>query len=338
MEGFENLGVGIDGTTSMAETLALAKEADALGFHSFWLSEGYHSRSAVVRATVVATSTTRIRIGLGILSPHTTHPALLAMEAASLDEVAPGRVILGVGTVLNALRKHALERTGSTQTVKEAVEITKGLLTGEWVQYEGTRFKISSPGSRLEVDRSGNLPVYIGATGATMLRLAGQYADGVVFNYPCTPSFIKYAIPILQTGLKLSGKTLDNFIVAAYLLVSVDEDERKALDAAKRFIAQKLPTRHSEMLHHAGVSAEEMGLVKANVDKLGIARAALELDDGLARKVVMAGTPDQVVVGLRQFVGSGLKLPIMWEIIGPDRHRSLRLLAEDVMPKLCRKA
>jgi 5,10-methylenetetrahydromethanopterin reductase len=334
VEGFENLGVGIDGTTSMAETLTLAKEADALGFHSFWLSEGYHSRSAVVRATVVATSTRRIRIGLGILSPHTKHPALLAMDAASLDEVARGRVILGVGTVLNALRKHALERTGATQVVKEAVEITKRFLSGESVQYEGNRFKISSPGSRLELDPSRNLPVYVGATGPAMLRLAGQYADGVVFNYPCTPSFIKYAMPFLQEGLRLSGRTVDNFAVAAYLLVTVDENEKKALDTAKRFVAQKLPTRHSEMLRHARVSAEEIGLVKANVEKLGVARAALELDDALVHKVVIAGTPDQVIMGLRQFLGSGLKLPIIWEIIGSDRPRSLRLIAKNVMPKL----
>jgi hypothetical protein len=145
VEGFENLGVGIDGTTSMAETSTLAKEADALGFHSFWLSEGYHSKSAVVRATVVATSTASIQIGLGILSPHTKHPALLAMDAASLD-------------------------------------------------------------------------------------------------------------------------------------------------------------------------------------------------DALVHKVVIAGTPDQVIMGLRQFLGSGLKLPIIWEIIGPDRRHSLNLIAKDVMPELCRKA
>src|SRR2546430_1232973 len=127
VEGFENLGVGIDGTTSIAETLALAKEADALGFHSFWLSEGYHSRSAVVRAAVIATSTGRIRIGLGILSPHTKHPALLAMDAASLDEIARGRVILGVGTVLNALGKQGPMRAGATHGAKVRVEVKKGL-------------------------------------------------------------------------------------------------------------------------------------------------------------------------------------------------------------------
>src|SRR5262245_15515656 len=205
-KNFGDLGVGVDGTTSMTETLELAKEADALGFHSFWLSEGYHSRSAVVRAAIVATSTGRIRIGLGILSPHTKHPALLAMDAASLDELARGRVILGVGTVLNALRKHALERTGATQVVKEAVEITKRFLSGQSVQYQGIRFQIPSPGSRLELDPSGNLPVYVGATGPAMLSLAGQYADGVVFNYPCTPSFIEHAMPFLQQGLRLSGR------------------------------------------------------------------------------------------------------------------------------------
>jgi 5,10-methylenetetrahydromethanopterin reductase len=338
VDGFENLGVGIDGTTSTAETLSLAKDADALGFHSFWLSEGYHSRSAVVRAAVIATSTSRIRMGLGILSPHTKHPGLLAMDAASLDEVAPGRVILGVGTVLNALRKHAIERAGATQVVKEAVEITKRLLSGQSVRYEGIRFKIPSPGSRLEIAASRDLPVYVGATGPAMLRLAGQYADGVVFNYPCTPGFVKYAIPCIQEGLGLSGKAVDDFAVAAYLLVSVDEDEKKALNAAKHFVAQKLPTRHSDMLRHAGVTAEDIDVVKNNVEKWGVTKAALELDDALVRKIVIAGTPDQVLAGLQQFLGSGLKLPIIWEIIGPERRHSLNLIAKEIMPKLHRRA
>jgi 5,10-methylenetetrahydromethanopterin reductase len=333
-EGFDCLGVGIDGSTSTAETLSLAREADGLGFHSLWLSEGYHSRSAIVRAAVVATSTSRIRVGLGILSPHTKHPALLAMDAASLDEIARDRVILGLGTVLNALRKHGIERAGATQVVKEALEITKRFLSGQSVQYDGAKFKIPSPGSRLEINASRDLPVYLGATGPATLRLAGQYADGVLFNYPCTPSFIKYSMPFLEEGLQLSGRTLDRFDVAAYLLVSVDEDEKKAVAAAKGFIAQKLPTRHPEMLRHAGVSAEEIELVKNKVEKLGVKRAAAELDDALVRKVVIAGTPDHVVAGLGQFVGSGLKVPIIWEIVGPDRRHSLNLIARDVMPKL----
>ena len=91
------------------------------------------------------------------------------------------------------------------------------------------------------------------------------------------------------------------------------------------------------MLRHAGVSTEELALVKADVQKFGVAREALQLDDALVHKVVIAGTPDQLIMGLRRFLGSGLKLPIVWEIIGPDRRHSLSLIAKEVMPGLCRR-
>ena len=141
-------------------------------------------------------------------------------------------------------------------------------------------------------------------------------------------------MPLIEEGLQRSGRSLENFDVAAYLLISVDENEKKALDAAKRFVAQKLPTRHSDMLRHAGVTAAEIGAVRAQVERLGVAQAAAELDDDLVRKVTIAGTPDQVVQGVRAFAGTGLKLPIVWEIVGPDRQRALGLIAREVLPKL----
>lgn len=334
VNGFENLGVGTDGTTSMSETLELAREADRLGFHSFWLSEGYHSRSAVVRAALIATATRKIKIGLGILSPHTKHPALLAMEAASLDEIARGRVFLGIGRVLNALRKHAFDSAGTAQIIKESAEIIKGMLSGKLIEYEGSRFKILPPGSRLDLEPCGEIPVYVGATGPEMLRLAGEYADGIIFNYPCTPSFVRWAMPFVEQGLSRSSRSLENFDVAAYLLVSVDENEKKAVDAAKRFVAQKLPTRHSEMLRHAGVTEKELSAVKGNVERVGLSKAAAALDDEVVRKVTIAGSPSQVLEGIASFLGTGLKLPIVWEIIGPDRLRSLGLITREVMPKL----
>ena len=328
------MGVGTDGATSLSETVDLAKRAEALGFHSFWLAEGYHSRSAVVRATLIAAATSKIKIGLGILSPHTKHPALLAMDAASIDEIARDRVILGIGRVLNALRKHAIDSKGTIDVVKESIDIIGGFFSGEQFQYDGSRFKIASPGARLEIDPCGKLPLYVGATGPEMLRLAGQYADGVLFNYPCTPGFIRYAMPIIEEGLRRAGRKLDDFEVAAYLLVSVDEDETDAVNAAKRFVAQKLPTRHSDMLRHAGVTQAEVSAVRDSVAMLGPAKAAAAIADDLVRKVAIAGTPVQVAQGLRAFLGTGLKLPIAWEIVGPDRRRSLDLLARAVMPKL----
>jgi 5,10-methylenetetrahydromethanopterin reductase len=256
------------------------------------------------------------------------------MDAASIDEIARNRVILGVGRVLNALRKHAINSGGTLQLVKESIEIVKGILSGSQFQYSGSRFKIASPGSRLDVDPCGKLPLYVGATGPEMLRLAGQYADGVLFNYPCTPEFVRYAMPLIEEGLSRAGRKLDDFDLAAYLLISVDNDEKAALNAAKRFVAQKLPTRHSDMLRHAGVTAAEIGAVRESIEKLGLLKAAAAIDEDVVRKVTIAGTPDQVAEGLRAFIGTGLKSPIAWEIMGPDRRHSLDLLAREVMPRL----
>ena len=137
--------------------------------------------------------------------------------------------------------------------------------------------------------------------------------------------------------VRRSGRSPEKFAVAAYLLVAVDEEEKRALDSTRRFLAQKLPTRHSQMLRQAGVSAEEVALVKDNVKRFGLEKAASELSESLLRKVTIAGTPDQVAEGLQQFLGSGLKLPIVWEIIGPNRGHSLSLIAEKVMPKVVQK-
>lgn len=332
---FRNLGVGVDGLTPPTEFAQLTRAAEALGFHSFWLSEGYHSRSAIVRAAIIATSTSRMQIGLGIVSPHTKHPSLLAMEAASLDEAAHGRLILGIGKVKSALQKHGLGEAGTIRIVNESIELVRGFLSGKLVRYNGVTFKIAEPGSELGfTPYRRDLPIYVGATGPMTLKLAGQYADGVLFNYPCTPSFIKYAMPFIVEGLGRSGKTLENFTVAAYLLVSVDEDEKKAMETAKAFVAARLPSRHPLMLQHAGVRVDEVNFVEESVKRLGLTKAATELDAQLVRKVALAGTPDQVIDGLREFRGSGLDLPIVWNIIGPDRRRSLNLLARYVMPKI----
>lgn len=88
------------------------------------------------------------------------------------------------------------------------------------------------------------------------------------------------------------------------------------------------------MLQHAGVTAEEISAVKENVERVDVVRAAVEVDDAVVRKVTIAGTPAQVADGIRTFLGTGLTLPISREIIGPDRRRSLSLIAKEVMPKL----
>src|SRR5262249_35046814 len=119
-----------------------------------------------------------------------------------------------------------------------------------------------------------------------------------------------------------------------YLLVSVGENQKKAGDAAKLFVAQKMPTRHSEKLWHAGVAAGEKKVGEKKNERGGGGKKRAGNDDAVVSKVAIAGTPAQVVEGIRSFLGTGLTLPIVWEIIGPDRRSSLSLIAKEVMPRL----
>ena len=96
------------------------------------------------------------------ISPHTNYPALLAMEAASHNELAPGRVILGIGTVLNALRKHSFDSVGTTQVVKESIEVIKRVCSGKLVDYDGG-FRVGLGAIRIfNLEATG---VYAGAFG-----------------------------------------------------------------------------------------------------------------------------------------------------------------------------
>src|SRR5260370_19846626 len=98
------LGLALSNEVPVAETVALAQQADALGFSEVWLPESSHGRGLFTVAASVAAATQRVQIGIGIVNPFWRHPSLIAMAAAALDEVSHGRLMLGVGAALWTLR------------------------------------------------------------------------------------------------------------------------------------------------------------------------------------------------------------------------------------------
>src|SRR5712692_5097403 len=128
------LGVALSNEVPVAETVALAQRAEALGFSEVWLPESSHGRGVFTVAASVAAATHCILIGIGIVNPFWRHPSLIAMEAAALDEASHGRLMLGVGAALWTLRTlgEADTRTERPLTAMiEALRIIRGLLRGE---------------------------------------------------------------------------------------------------------------------------------------------------------------------------------------------------------------
>lgn len=339
---FRQVDLGIYSTAPTRLVSELACAAERRGFRRLWLAEDYHSRSAVVQAAAAASATAELELAFGIVSPFTRHPAVLAMEIATLEEQWGPRFVLGLGTARIALRAHGQETIRAVAGLREAGEICKRLLRGERVTYEGKVFRLPAPGVRLNVPPTrGQTPVYVGTLGPKGLSVAGALADGVLFSVLCSPGFVRKRVEDLRTGTERAGRSLADMDVACYIIFSVDEDGAEARHAAKELVATYLtlvldPVRITE----AGLSVDEVASVRERLleaDRAGRLReAAGALPDHVLRAFAVAGTPRECLEGLHAYAAAGVKTPVLYHVLGPDRLASVELIADRLLPELLR--
>ncbi|HVO88825.1 MAG TPA: LLM class flavin-dependent oxidoreductase [Casimicrobiaceae bacterium] len=345
MSDQRGIGVCMLSTTPIQEFLKVARVADEVGLHSMWIAEGYHffrdlgePRSATTVAAAVALATRRIRIGLGIVPPFTRHPALLAMEAVSLSELSGGRFILGLGAAKAAAvhMDYGIDKLKPVPAHRDAIAIVRGLLKGEALDYRGPVFTFDAPPRRAD-EPAPSVPIAVGATGPLMLRLAGSLADIILLPTFTTPAFVAQARVEIDKGLRASGRRMEDVQIGATLPFSVHENSRVARDAIRRltavYIANKVQNiRNDTLMKAAGLGAEEAEpIARAKAEK-GVEAATAMVTDEIMDKVVIAGNPDEVTAKLSALLRQGLTLPLLYQVIGPDRERAIRLVAETVKP------
>ena len=161
------------------------RHAEAQGFEAVWQAESRLVREATVPLAAFAAVTERIKVGSGVVSMWTRNVGLLAATFSTLDDLAPGRVMLGIGAWWEPLAsKVGVDRRKPLQAMREVVEVTRRLLAMERVTFQGEFVHVTD----IEIDivhgdRSPKqVPIYIGATGMKMMELAGEIADGVLLN------------------------------------------------------------------------------------------------------------------------------------------------------------
>jgi len=339
------IGICMLSTTPIEEYVKVARVADETGLDSVWVAEGYHffrdlgePRSATTIAAAVAMATKRVRIGLGIVPPFTRHPALLAMEAVSLAELSGGRFMLGLGAA-KAASVHMDMGPDKLKPVpmhRDAITIIRALLKGEAIDYHGKVFTLDAPARRNE-DRVHEVPIAVGATGPLMLKLAGAMADIILLPTFTTPAFVDYAREQIDKGLRESGRSFDDVQVGATLPFSVHRDSRTARDAIRRltavYITNKVQNiRDDALMRAAGLTADEAMPIARAKSEHGIEAATAMVTDEIMDKVVIAGNPEEVSAKLVALLRKGLTLPLLYQVIGPDREEAIRLVAQDVKP------
>jgi len=297
--------------------------AEERGFEAVWQAESRLVREATVPMAAYAAVTERIKVGSGVVNNWTRNVGLLAATFSTLDDLAPGRVILGIGAWWDPLaQKVGITRSKPLRAMRETVETCRRLLAMERVTMHGEFVDVDD----IEIDivhgdRSPkDVPIYIGATGMQMMELAGEIADGVVLNYLVGPAYNKTALEHLAAGAAKSGRTVEDVDRPQLVVCSLDEDREVALDRARELVTQYLG-QQPHIMKASGVDQsllDEIGKVLTWPASEEEIHTAMKLvPDEVVQLITASGTPDECRAKVREYVENGCTCPILYPL-GPD--------------------
>ena len=302
------------------EGMAYAQYAEQRGFEAIWQAESRLVRDAIVPMAAFAAVTSRIRVGSGVLNNWTRNIGLLAATFLTLDDLAPNRIICGIGAWWDPLAKNVgIDRKKPLKAMRETIEVMKRLLNMERVTFHGEFHHVD--GIELDVVHGRreprNVPIYIGATQMGMMELAGEIADGVVLNYCVPPEYNHKALQHLEIGANRAGRNLEDIDRPQLIVCSVDYDHHRAVQAAKELITQYL----AQQPHIAEASGTLPEMVKKVQTILGwpatkeqIHQAMQYVPDELIERITACGTPDEVCAKVEEYNRNGCTCPILYPL------------------------
>jgi 5,10-methylenetetrahydromethanopterin reductase len=297
-----------------------ARYAEERGFEAVWQAESRLVREATVPMAAYAAVTSHIKVGSGIIPIWTRNVGLLAATFATLDELAPGRVILGLGAWWEPLAsKVGIDRRRPLLAMREVVEVTRRLLAMERVTYHGEFVHLDD----VEIDivhgdRSAkHVPIYVGATGMQMMELAAEIADGVVLNYMVSPAYNREAMEHLAIGAARAGRSLDAIDRPQLVVCSLDNDRELALDRSRELLTQYLG-QQPHIMKASGVDPaliEEIGKVltwPAGPEE--IHKAMRLVPDDAVQMITASGTPEECRAKVDEYIAAGATCPILYPL------------------------
>lgn len=315
----------------VAEYIHLAQAAEAAGFDQFWVSDDLFLRSATVILAGVAQATSRIEIGTCIVNPYTLHPAEMAMEAATLDELSGGRFNLGLSSGAGEFLKWiGITPEKPRSTVIETVEAVNRLLSGERVPLEG-KFLRWSGEAYLRFQPLRRVPIYIGAMSPNMLRAIGQVADGgLPLLFP--PEHYETVMPYIQEGAQQAGRDPDTIDVAACVWCSVADDRETAEDVLRAKIAYYGHALSPLIWNQLGLTRADFGPIEQAMMVENNPTKARALVTESMLKIGIVGTTADLIARLETLVGMGVRHISLGPPLGPDPLQAIEMIGRDVLP------
>jgi 5,10-methylenetetrahydromethanopterin reductase len=318
----EKVALYLQDAHDLRDGLEYVRYAEEKGFDAVWQAESRLVRDAIVPMAAYAAVTEKIKIGSGVINNWTRNIGLLASTFLTLDDLAPDRMICGIGAWWDPLAENVgIDRRKPLTAMRETVEIMRRLLNMENVTFDGEFIQVKD----IELDvvhgrkEPRNVPIMIGATGPKMLQLAGEICDGVVMNYCVPVAYNKMALENIEIGAKRAGKTLDDIDRPQLVVCSVAEDHDQAFDYTRELLTQYL-AQQPHIAQASGVSndvvAEIQSILGWPATHEQIQAAKHLVTDELIQRITASGTPEEARAKVEQYRENGCTTPILYPVGG----------------------
>ncbi len=310
------VGLGLAARGKVSEVLDWAERARAAGLESVWFHDSYFERDAVTYASAVASRVDGINIGLGALNPFTRHPVLIAMTISALDEMAPERIRLGLGSAL-PLR---LGQMGVPYAPEDAVTRSSEAIDTLRTLWKGERMPSGKPGLPPLVPMFPpvhRVPIYIAGYRSPMMVLAGQKGDGYLARPAESIAGLKKLLRVMDRAARDAGRDPNEIDTAGYLLTLIADTRRDALNRAKRepFVIYMMSILSDVTLRRAGFDPALRDQIAAAWRKEDYTTAGQLIPDELLDAFILCGTRREVADRAWEYHESGMDLPLLQPVV-----------------------
>jgi 5,10-methylenetetrahydromethanopterin reductase len=313
--------------------------AESLGYDAAWIADTHLvCRELWVTITACAVATSRIRLGPGVTVPHTRHASVTASAILTLDELAPGRIVLGIGTGGSSAQTMGLrlEDVGRVGTLEGMATAIRRLTRNESITFEaGTQGRVAW------LDRPREIPIFAAGSGPRMLATAGRVGDGVIVYASTTPSILRAGLECVARGAAESGRRLEDLEIALWAPMSISWDREQARDHVRGRVASAL--RHPLPVELGPEDQAAIRRLREGYDAFQHATAGSQhrtlVPDRLVDLMALAGTPEDLVEQVRRLreVPEISRVILLPQVSGAGfmtRDEILTMFANEVMARL----
>ncbi len=312
------------------KTTFYAIQAEKTGFNTLWITDHFNNRNVYVSLAIVSAYTDKINFGPGVTNPYLAHPIVTAQAVSTLNEIAPGRVVCGIGVGdRTTLEMVNVKPSKPLATIRESVRVIREITSGKNLEMRGEIFTVS--GAKLNFRATSKIPIFIGAQGPKMLALAAEIGDGVLIN-ASDPKDVEDAMDFVKEGVVKVGKQLEDLEVAAYTSFSIAKEPSRAAKAVVPVVAYIVAGCPETILQKHGISTETATKIRQAIIQGKWKDAFSQITNEMIEAFSICGTPETVVEKIDKLVKVGTSQIVAGSPIGPDMRKSINMIAAEVFP------